>query len=135
MAMNILSIALNLLPFAKLDGYWIISDLIGLQDLNKRSFALLGRLIRNRADNDILPKLQFIAVIANAIGLVIFYSFICYMIFSFILAIVQQFINTGSLLIAVMFVAERPIAGLSFFYLATLLARSSGNHIRRRYGR
>ena len=135
MAMNILSIALNLLPFAKLDGYWIISDMIGLQDLNKQSFALLGRLISSRADRDILPKLQIITVIANAIGLVVFYGFICIMIFSFILTIVQQFINSGSLLVALMFVAERPIKGLSLFYLATLLARRSGNHIRRRYGR
>lgn len=47
--LNILTVVINLLPFHGLDGYFILEDIVGVPDLNKRAWrAALGKDKRNR---------------------------------------------------------------------------------------
>ena len=42
---NMSIIFVNILPFAKLDGYWTLSDLLGEDDLQKKSFSTLKQYL------------------------------------------------------------------------------------------
>lgn len=42
--------AFNLIPFARLDGYYLVADLLGLPNLQERAFSYMGRKILGRPD-------------------------------------------------------------------------------------
>jgi putative peptide zinc metalloprotease protein len=45
-------IAVNLVPFLKLDGYWVLADLTDAPDLDERSRRALGRVVRGKHDRN-----------------------------------------------------------------------------------
>lgn len=69
-AVNLLSVVVNLMPFAKLDGYWIVADLLDVHDLHSRGWARIKDLFKRgtiRAGDG-----KEIAVLAYAVGLAAF---------------------------------------------------------------
>lgn len=81
----LLSFIINLNPFFKLDGYWIVSDLLGVPNLSKVSFNMLKYAIlklfnRNHEQSRInlsgIPKTNRIILLAYIVISNIFFGFI-----------------------------------------------------------
>lgn len=47
---NLSTILINLMPFSKLDGYWVLADALDCPDLQARSFRLLARVAGFRTE-------------------------------------------------------------------------------------
>jgi Zn-dependent protease len=71
---NLISVMVNLLPFAKLDGYWIAADLMNVPDLQSRSWARLKRIIRR--DDPSEPEADRVALLLYATGLALFVGYV-----------------------------------------------------------
>lgn len=54
----LLLILTNLFPFIKLDGYWVLSDLIALPNLDLRAKEYITNILRNRPQNKHLSGFQ-----------------------------------------------------------------------------
>jgi Zn-dependent protease len=67
---NLLSVCANLLPFGKLDGYWIVADLLNVSDLQARAWERIGRLFGRGAAAS--ASRNETAVLVYALGLVAF---------------------------------------------------------------
>jgi Zn-dependent protease len=100
---NLLSIAVNLLPFAKLDGYWIVSDILDVPDLQLRGWARLKSLFGAGGSDD--AGARSTAVQIYALGLFLFAGFVLWRL-------------SGGLLSVVAMVAADPYHGLDAAFRA-----------------
>jgi putative peptide zinc metalloprotease protein len=89
--LNVLTVFLNLNPFLKFDGYWIISDLFRLPNLNQQSNYYIVRLV-----NWLFPRIK-VKVNPNVASIIrpwnpvlIVYSFLKY---AFVLSLVYSLIR------------------------------------------
>lgn len=64
------SILFDLNPFAKLDGYYVLSDGLGLRNLRDRSFAFLFGRLTGRPTESLTPREQVGFLIYGALGAV-----------------------------------------------------------------
>jgi Zn-dependent protease len=71
---NLLSVGANLLPFAKLDGYWIVADLLNVPDLQARAWRRLARVFNHQ--DATLTEPNNIAILVYALGLIAFIIFV-----------------------------------------------------------
>lgn len=78
----VLSLAVNLNPFMRFDGYYILSDIMGLENLQERGFALAKWRMRealfglNRKAPEVLPKKWQTLIILHAWGTWIYRFFL-----------------------------------------------------------
>jgi len=71
-SMTLLFMLINLFPFIKLDGYWILSDIIGLPNLDSRAREYLLNIIRRRSQHKYLSKCQRLVLPVFAAGKIAF---------------------------------------------------------------
>lgn len=71
----LLLILTNLFPFIKLDGYWALSDLIGLPNLDLRAKEYITSILRGRPQNKYLSRLQRLILPLFISGKLVFMAF------------------------------------------------------------
>lgn len=74
--------ASNLVPFARLDGYYVAADLLAIPNLQGRAFSYIGRKLLGRPTEPLSPKEELILAIYGLMGLLtvalLFYSAILF---------------------------------------------------------
>jgi CRP-like cAMP-binding protein len=67
------NVALNLIPFIELDGYWLLTDLLDVPRLRQRSLAELRNLLTRRRQHQPLPvtSASFGLALFAAVGIVV----------------------------------------------------------------
>ncbi|MDE2441359.1 MAG: M50 family metallopeptidase [Betaproteobacteria bacterium] len=118
---NLASIALNLIPFAKLDGYWILSDWIGITDLQDQAATTISnRFKRGEADT---ARSRFIA--AYALASLCFFAAIALLTVRALADVARIIVEAPSWQAILIQSEARPLTWLFAFYTLVWLGRQT----------
>jgi len=103
----LLNVAINLNPFFKFDGYWILSDLLGIPNLRKRSLGLLkdayNTVVGQKTSNSFIHAMsnpyQIIIVLYVILLNIFFGYFFLYKFPVFVIHFFQNYLITSELLL------------------------------------
>ncbi len=124
---NLASILLNLIPFAKLDGYWLLADAIDVPNLQARAFAALRHLFSRHGN--IQARSQIFIVCYGLAG-ALFYAAIAGSAVAALWSIGSVIINARSWDELSAVAASRPVAWLFGLYTLLWIIRFASKLVR-----
>lgn len=127
---NLTSVLLNLIPFARLDGYWVIADLARVPDLQVRSFRELRRLLLGGIyDRD--RKSASIALSLFAIFSLVFYGLGIFLLLRMLVISSLTFVKQPDAFGAAQMWLAHPLSWIAAIYLAASFARITIARVKR----
>lgn len=125
-AANTFSVAANLIPFAKLDGYWVLSDLLSISDLQRQTHRAM---VLQSLEESSAFKRNIIR--CNAVACLVFYALITFLILRTIHNVAMSVMAASSLASLGEMIAKSPMSWLVAAYGALLLCRISLGSLRK----
>lgn len=122
---NIGTVMLNLFPFAKLDGYWVLADAIGCPNLHAGAFQALARAAGRGQEDGRTTPLKESALAAFGVAHLLFYGMVALIAVTAVSHFVRGILGSPDpLLFVKLTVRQHPVAILTSGFLMYRLSRS-----------
>lgn len=129
--MNASSIFLNLIPFARLDGYWVLVDLSGISALQKSGFDVLAGWLRVKIYRGALTPRQRLFAGFYTITAAIFYLWVLYATCISVVELTKIALHASDARSRATMLTEYPLTWLFITYLIATVSKIAVQAIKR----